>query len=167
MQSVLALVIVVYVSIKLTDLTYEVGTNEISGQCFLGTNTYDLSFSSNNCLMLQILGGLTIGLGIVIGIIQCYTCYLCGLGGVLDGLFGLAGAGAWGAAAGIIEHAVESDGSLSDAASERISSSGLADEVSSLNSERDTVRIMCWVEFGFFCFLVFTSLLKCCPGRNK
>jgi len=118
--------------------------------------------------MLQILGGLTIGLGIVIGIIQCYTCYLCGLGGLLDGLFGLAGAAVWGAAAGIIESAVESDGSLADAASDKVPEPGvLADNVSSLNSERDAVRIMCWVEFGLFCFLVFASLLKCCPGRNK
>jgi len=159
---------VVYVSVKLTDITYVVGTNEINGQCFLGSNTNELNFSSNNCLMLQILGGLTIGLGIVIGIIQCYTCYLCGLGGLLDGLFGLAGAAVWGAAAGIIESAVESDGSLADAASDKVPEPGvLADNVSSLNSERDAVRIMCWVEFGLFCFLVFASLLKCCPGRNK
>ena len=54
-------------------------------ECLLGTNTDRYTFTSSNCLMLQILSGLTIGVGLVIGIIQCYTWYvsLCrrGLGG--------------------------------------------------------------------------------------
>ena len=79
--SLLALVILIYVSIKLTDITFD-GLN-YDFQCLLGTNTDRYTFTSSNCLMLQILSGLTIGVGLVIGIIQCYTWYVSVVGGVV------------------------------------------------------------------------------------
>lgn len=176
--SLLALIIVIYVSIKLTDVTFD-GVN-FEFYCLLGTNDNLYTFSSNNCLMLQILSGLTIGVGLVIGIIQCYTCNLCGLGGILDGLFSLCGAGAWGYAAGVINTAVNSNGELraqyeagvslpgpTDLLNLRLNQTLLNDDYNSVINQRDATRIMCWIEFGLFCFLLFASLLKCCPGRHK
>ena len=179
--SLLALIIVIYVSIKLTDVTFD-GVN-FEFYCLLGTNDNLYTFSSNNCLMLQILSGLTIGVGLVIGIIQCYTCNLCGLGGILDGLFSLCGAGAWGYAAGVINTAVNSNGELRAQYEAGVSLPGptnllnrlnlslnqtfFNDDYNSVINQRDATRIMCWIEFGLFCFLLFASLLKCCPGRHK
>lgn len=171
--SILALIIVIFVSVKLTDVTFD-GVN-YDFQCLLGTNTSLETFTSNNCLMLQILGGLTIGLGLLIGIIQCYTCNLCGLGGILDGIFSLCGSGAWGYAAGVINHAVDSNGQLRseyeqgnlDVSSVVFDVSQVSSDVDTTNNQRNATRIMCWIEFGFFCFLLFASILKCCPGRHK
>lgn len=171
--SILALIIVVFVSVKLTDVGFD-GVN-YDFQCLLGTNTSLATFTSNNCLMLQILGGLTIGLGLLIGIIQCYTCNLCGLGGILDGIFSLCGTGAWGYAAGVINHAVDSNGQLRseydqgnlDVSSVTYDVSQVSSDIDTTNNQRNATRIMCWIEFGFFCFLLLASVLKCCPGRHK
>jgi hypothetical protein len=176
--SLLALIIIIFVSIKLTDVSFN-GVN-YDFQCLLGTNTGLSTFTSNNCIMLQILSGLTIGVGLLIGIIQCYTCNLCGLGGILDGLFSLCGAGAWGYAAGVINHAVNSNGQLREeynqgtlnttAIDNVISSSQIglvSTEADTVNNQRNATRIMCWIEFGLFCFILFASLMKCCPGRHK
>ena len=145
---------------KLTDVTLvDVGNTSIQATCFLGTNDYSLSLSSNNCIFLQILGGLTIGVGLLIAIIQCYTCNLCGLGGLLDGLFALAGSAAWGAASAVITEALNGSnlpgGDLNPS------------DISNLNHYRSVTQIMCWVEFGLFCFVLLSCLLKCCPGRRK
>jgi hypothetical protein len=175
--SLLALIIVIYVSIKLVDISFDGVDYEF--YCLLGTNENLYTFSSNNCLMLQILSGLTIGVGLLVGIIQCYTCNLCGLGGILDGIFSLLGAGSWGYAAGVINTAVNSNGELRTKYESGVSLPGpanllqnvdvslLNDDYNSVVNQRDATRIMCWIEFGLFCFLLFASLLKCCPGRHK
>ena len=175
--SLLALIIVIYVSIKLVDISFDGVDYEF--YCLLGTNENLYTFSYNNCLMLQILSGLTIGVGLLVGIIQCYTCNLCGLGGILDGIFSLLGAGSWGYAAGVINTAVNSNGELRTKYESGVSLPGpanllqnvdvslLNDDYNSVVNQRDATRIMCWIEFGLFCFLLFASLLKCCPGRHK
>ena len=175
--SLLALIIVIYVSIKLVDISFDGVDYEF--YCLLGNNENLYTFSYNNCLMLQILSGLTIGVGLLVGIIQCYTCNLCGLGGILDGIFSLLGAGSWGYAAGVINTAVNSNGELRTKYESGVSLPGpanllqnvdvslLNDDYNSVVNQRDATRIMCWIEFGLFCFLLFASLLKCCPGRHK
>ena len=181
--SLLALFLVIWVSVKLTDITFNGLDYEF--QCLLGTNENRYTFTSNNCLMLQILSGLTIGVGFVIGIIQCFTCNLCGLGGVLDGLFALLGAGAWGYAAGVLQTAVDSNGNLAGelaanqppdivntALNAAMSAAGvgageLGGDYDTVLSQRTTTGILAWVEFGLFCFLLLLTLLKCCPGRHK
>ena len=181
--SLLALFLVIWVSVKLTDITFNGLDYEF--QCLLGTNENRYTFTSNNCLMLQILSGLTIGVGFVIGIIQCFTCNLCGLGGVLDGLFALLGAGAWGYAAGVLQTAVDSNGNLAGeleanqnpdivntALNAAKSAAGvgageLGGDYDTVLSQRTTTGILAWVEFGLFCFLLLLTLLKCCPGRHK
>ena len=161
--SLLALFLVIWVTIKLTDVSYNGNLGDVSFSCVLGTYTgvgSSSSFSgSSNCLMLQILSGLTIGVGLLISIIQCYTCNLCGLGGVLDGMFALAGAGAWGYAGGVLQSALD-DSSVSGAVAE-------VDAVQTARSRRQTTSILTWVEFGLFCALLLMTLLKCCPGRHK
>ena len=82
--SLLALFLVIWVSIKLTDISFNGLDYEF--QCLLGTNENRYTFTSNNCLMLQILSGLTIGVGFVIGIMQCFTCNLCGARDPRDGV---------------------------------------------------------------------------------
>lgn len=151
---------------KLVDITVvpPVGNEESSfeASCLLGSNDNESDyFSSNNCLMVQITAGLTIGLGIVIGIIQCYTCYLCGLGGILDGLFALAGAAVWGAISGVLTDSLNDKGQF-----EQIDSDFTPEEIDTYNSRRNSTEVMCWVEFGLFCFIVFATILKCCPGRK-
>jgi len=181
--SLLALFLVIWVSVKLTDITFNGLDYEF--QCLLGTNENRYTFTSNNCLMLQILSGLTIGVGFVIGIIQCFTCNLCGLGGVLDGLFALLGAGAWGYAPGVLQTAVDSNGNLAGeleanqnpdivntALNAAMSAAGvgageLGGDYDTVLSQRTTTGILAWVEFGLFCFLLLLTLLKCCPGRHK
>jgi hypothetical protein len=176
--SLLALIIVIFVSIKLTDVTFD--GFDYNFECLLGTNTSVNTFTSNNCLMLQILSGLTIGLGLLIGIIQCYTCNLCGLGGILDGIFALCGAGAWGYAGGVLQTAIDSNGNLREEYREtgglssvvnpsldNINPEELTDDYDTTLNQRRAVSIMTWIEFGFFCFLVLASLFKCCPGRHK
>ena len=181
--SLMALFLVIWVSIKLTDISFNGLDYEF--QCLLGTNENRYTFTSNNCLMLQILSGLTIGVGFVIGIIQCFTCNLCGLGGVLDGLFALLGAGAWGYAAGVLQTAVDSNGNLAGelAANQNpdivntalnaamsaagVGASELGSDYDTVLSQRTTTGILTWVEFGLFCFLLLLTLLKCCPGRHK
>lgn len=181
--SLLALFLVIWVSIKLTDISFNGLDYEF--QCLLGTNENRYTFTSNNCLMLQILSGLTIGVGFVIGIIQCFTCNLCGLGGVLDGLFALLGAGAWGYAAGVLQTAVDSNGNLAGElaanqnpdivntglnaamAAAGVGAGELGSDYDTVLSQRTTTGILTWVEFGLFCFLLLLTLLKCCPGRHK
>jgi hypothetical protein len=175
--SLLALIIVIFVSIKLTDISFNGVNYEFT--CLLGTNVDGNTFNSNNCIMLQILSGLTIGVGLIIGIIQCYTCNLCGLGGLLDGAFALCGAGAWGYAGGVIQSAVDSNGnlrneyestgqlSINNPSLAGVNPSSFTDEYDTVLSQRRAASIMCWVEFGLFCFLVIASVLKCCPGRHK
>mmetsp|Transcript_1533 Transcript_1533/g.5013 ORF Transcript_1533/g.5013 Transcript_1533/m.5013 type:complete len:204 (-) Transcript_1533:1685-2296(-) len=186
--SLLALIILIFVSIKLTDISFN-GLN-YDFECLLGTNTDRYTFTSSNCLMLQILSGLTIGVGLVIGIIQCYTCNLCGVGGVLDGLFALCGAGAWGYAAGILQTAVDSNGNLRNeyessgevntanqelqqalnaSSASSISPVGeqLTEDYDTVLDQRRAAGIMTWIEFGLFCALLLMTLLKCCPGSRK
>lgn len=177
MQSGLALAITVYTAIKLVDVSWNpllipsegADFNNLTSTSFcalgkestnftIGDYSFDTaSISNNNCLFLQILGGCTIGLGIVIGIIQCYTCHLCGLGGILDFIFAAAGSAAWVVASLMVTN-IYKDGNASDNPA-----------VIAFNDERETIMIMCWVEFGLFASIIFASILKCltcCGGRK-
>ena len=174
LQSLLALAIVIYTAVKLSDVNVNISgvfgqADTLSeGFCALGTGgginatvgdaNFDFSsadIANSNCLFLEILGGITIGIGIVIGIIQCFTCNICGLGGLLDFIFALAGTAAWLAAAIIIQN-VYNDNKDSPLPA-----------IQEYNSERETIMIMCWVEFALFAFIVLASILKCCGGRKK
>ena len=117
----------------------------------LGVSYNTTSIASSNCQLLEILGGCTIGLGLVIAILQCYTCYLCGFGGVLDFVFAAAGSIAWAVAAVIINQKYIN-----------IKNSG---NDPSNNGKREAVMIMCWAVFGFFVLLLLATFLKCCSSR--
>lgn len=174
----LAIAITVYTAVKLADVSWnplyistngaDLGNLTSTSFCALGkqSTTFtvgELSFdtasiSNDNCLFIEILGGCTIGLGIVIGIIQCYTCHLCGLGGILDFIFAAAGAAAW-CVASIMVTNVYKDGNDSDNPA-----------VTAFNDERKAVMIMSWVEFGLFASIIVAAVLKCltcCGGRTK
>jgi len=154
LQSILALIILLYTVFKLSEIS--VDFNGVSEDfCALGTDGLEAGdfstsdIASTNCLFLEILGGLTIGLGIILAIIQCFTCYLCGLGGILDLIFGFLGTGAWLAASLIV----------TDVYKDTI------DEVP-YSTEREAIMIMCWIEFGLFVFIVLNAFAKCC-GSSK
>lgn len=177
LQGGLGLAITVYTAVELTnvewnpvDLSNGIQLNNLTSSqfCALGKKstefavtdfnvTTSISVSDSNCLFLEILGGCTIGLAIVIGIIQCYTCRLCGLGGILDFLFAAAGTAAWCVASLVVTN-VYNNGNDS-----------LVPVVQEFNTERKIVMIMCWVEFGLFVFIVFAAIGKCCccKGRDK
>jgi hypothetical protein len=86
MQSLLALAIVIYTATQLSSVNVDLGgvlgsEDTLSEDfCALGTGggpSIDgfsaASISNSNCLFLEILGGITIAVGIVIGIIQCFS----------------------------------------------------------------------------------------------
>ena len=98
--------------------------------------------------MLEILGGCTIALGILLTLLQCLTCNFCGLGGILDGIFALAGGAVWLAAAILVQDA-------------RNDLNG-ASPNDTYNSRRNTIAAMVWVEFILFALIFICALLKCC-----
>jgi hypothetical protein len=159
LQSFLALAIVIYTALQLSnvDVTVENGTSE--SFCALGTKGLtvgDLStddIASSNCLFLEILGGLTIAIGFIIGIIQCFTCHLCGLGGILDLIFAILGFGAW-LAASIIVTDVYNDTKAEG-------------PDAPYNDNRKTIMIMCWVECALFATIILFAIMKCCSSRKS
>ena len=173
LQTLLAVGITVYTALKLSNVSVTVdgvfgpGDTVSESFCALGnTSDYNVggsvgnitistsSIASSNCLLLEILGGVTIAIGIVIAVIQCYTCNLCGMGGVLDFIFGVIGSAAWLAAAIIITGVYSDNKDSPDGYSDR----------------REVVMIMTWVEFGLFASIVLAAVLKCCcccGGRSK
>lgn len=164
MQSLVALAIVLYTAFKLSDINVDIGgvfgsEDTLSeGFCALGTAGLDAGnfsttdIASSNCLFLEILGGVTIAIGIVIGVIQCYTCNICGLGGILDLIFAILGTAAW-LAASIIVTDVYND-TKSEAAD------------APYNDERRVIMILCWVEFALFASIVLSAIMKCCSSRK-
>ena len=178
LQTGLAIAITVYTAIELSNISWD-PANLPSGNfysnvtdtkfCALGTQATNFtigdytfqvnSISDNNCLFIMILGGCTIGLGIVIGIIQCYTCHLCGFGGILDFAFAVCGTAAWCAAAIVVTN-VYNDGK-----------NALNAFVTDFQDEREILMIMCWVEMGLFATIILSSILKCasccCGGGRK
>jgi hypothetical protein len=170
LQSLLALAIVLYTAIQLSDVSVDLsgilGSEDTlsEGFCALGTgggitvgdNSIDTSsIASSNCLFLEILGGITIALGIIIGIIQCFTCHICGLGGILDLIFAILGSAAWLAAA-IVTTNVYNDNRDSE-----------VPQVQEYNNRREVIMIMCWVEFGLFASIVLAAIMKCCSSRKS
>lgn len=165
LQSLLALAIVLYTALKLSDVNVDIGgvfgseDTLTEGFCALGTagleagNFSTSDIASSNCLFLEILGGVTIAVGIVIGIIQCYTCNVCGLGGILDLIFGILGTAAWLAASIIVTNVYnDTKSEASDAP---------------YNHERMVIMIMCWVEFALFASIVLAGIMKCCSSRKS
>lgn len=137
-------------TVYVDDITVYISDQEESG-CLLGMDQTGYFNGSSYCLLLQILGGITVALGILIGLLQCLTCHLCGLGGIIDGIFGLLGAAAWLAASIVIQDAAD-DANATDNSI----------EAERNTNRRDTISIMCWVEFGLFAAVVLSMLFKCC-----
>jgi len=164
LQGILALVIVVYTAVNLSNVSvdYNSGFEVYEASCLLGNPpanltvdlpgdySIDFNISTSNCLMLEILGGCTIGLGIVLGLLQCYTCHFCGLGGLVDGLFAVAGVVTWVVASILVGQARSDLNAIPPPLND------------GFNSRRDVIYYMCWVEVGFFGVCCICSLLKCC-----
>lgn len=132
----------------------------VENSCALGATSDTIIFgvsyntttiASSNCQLLEILGGCTIGLGLLIAILQCYTCYFCGFGGILDLAFAAAGSIAWAVAAVIINQKYVN-----------IKNSG---NDPSNNTKREIVMIMCWAELGCFVLLLLATFSKCCSSK--
>lgn len=173
MQSLLALAIVIYTAVKLSDVNVDLGgvfgsENTLSeGFCALGTDGSiatpgdgvpdfsTASIASSNCLFLEILGGITIAIGIIIGIIQCFTCNICGLGGILDLIFAILGSAAWLAAAIIVTNVYNDNKNTT------------IPENAAYNDNRQVIMIMCWVEFALFATIVLAAFMKCCGSRKS
>lgn len=177
MQCLLAIAIVVYTSTQLANVSWNYGIVTHSS-CIIAkvdvstisTNSTGLinqgiqgaqnlaasainsinSTSSSNCLMLEILGGITIGLALLLTILQCCTCNFCGLGGLVDFIFSLAAMAAWIAAAAVVTIAIGSGPYLS------------TNSINELQGRQTAIKIMTWVETAIFAFIVIMSLFKCC-----
>lgn len=169
MQAFLALAIVIYTATQLTnqdiswtDVTAGTLDNKLTGSsaCLLGnpdatdaiSSAYvqDFNITTNNCLMLEILGGVTIGVGILLSIVQCYTCHLCGLGGLLDGAFAFCAACCWLAASLLVNTA-------------RNDLNGVQPPYNDgFNNRRDIIYVMCWVETALLIVSFLAALFKCC-----
>jgi Na+-translocating ferredoxin:NAD+ oxidoreductase RnfE subunit len=154
--SLLALAIVLYTALVLqdaditvpTDIDQVVNGTFITEQgCLLGDSE---EWANSNCLWLEILGGITIGIGLLIALVQCCTCNLCGLGAVLDLAFAVAGAIAWGITAGLLMDDIDA-ANAADPANE---------------DERLVILIMMWAEFGLFCIILVGFITRCCASNR-
>jgi hypothetical protein len=117
--------------------------------CVLGAD----ADTGSNCVLLEVAGGVTIALGLVVGIIQCFTCHMCGLGGVLDVLFATAGALLWAAVSVIVTRGKQ--------AAEEFDSSAENDKW------REVIVVMSYVEAGMFGLIAIMGFSKCCCGGRR
>lgn len=152
LQVVLAIAIVVVVAVQLVDVNVDGGSYSYS--CLLGQDY----LSSSLCTYTFVVCGVSLVVSALISLIQCCTCNLCGLGKVLDIVLGAAGAIWWGVASGVI----------GKNAMDPLSSSVSSTTNSSVDTAREAVPIMCWVETGIFAAMFVTSLFRLCDccGRK-
>lgn len=88
----MALAIIIITAFKLQSVSFEVDNVTLAeASCLLGSDPT----SGSNCILLEVVGGITIALGLAVGLVQCLTCHLCGLGGILDAIFAAVGTVLW------------------------------------------------------------------------
>ena len=88
----MALAIIIITAFKLQSVSFEADTVTLGeATCLLGSDPS----AGSICILLEVVGGITIALGIAVGLVQCITCHLCGLGGILDAIFAAVGAALW------------------------------------------------------------------------
>ena len=139
-------------SVYVDDITisFSEGSGTESG-CLLGIGKSGSFEDTSYCLLLQVLGGLTIAIGILLAFLQCITCNFCGLGGIFDLIFAVAGAFAWLATAIVTTDATNDANSNDDSL-----------QATRNTDRRNTVSILAWVEFGLFAVIVLSFLFRCC-----
>lgn len=159
-----------------------------SYQCLLGQDY----MSSSLCTYTFVVCGVSLVVSAVISMIQCCTCNLCGLGKILDVLvsFHVRGEPPCGCIAGhacqspvstastdwlapldcaclqlgalgTIWWAVAS-GVIGSNAMDPLGGTAQVTASSSVNTARDAVPIMCWVETGIFGAMLLSSLFRVC-----
>ncbi|EFN54382.1 hypothetical protein CHLNCDRAFT_135683 [Chlorella variabilis] len=144
MQIILAIAIIVVVAVQLVDVS--VSGTTYTYQCLLGQDY----MSSSLCTYTFVVCGVSLVVSAVISMIQCCTCNLCGLGKILDVLLGALGTIWWAVASGVIgSNAMDPLGGTAQVTAS-----------SSVNTARDAVPIMCWVETGIFGAMLLSSLFR-------
>lgn len=113
--------------------------------------------NSSVCTYLYAVGGVSIVLTIIIGLMQLITCNMCGCGKYMDAVFTILAAGWW-LAAGFITAA----------------QAKAADQTSPVipgKEWRTTIVLLCWITAGLFGVLFFVHLgrigVSCCRKRRK
>eukprot|EP00878_Enallax_costatus_P020428 GHUV01021599.1.p1 GENE.GHUV01021599.1~~GHUV01021599.1.p1 ORF type:complete len:219 (+),score=59.95 GHUV01021599.1:439-1095(+) len=121
--------------------------------CLASANYKDLSV----CTYIYAVGGVSIVLTIIIGLLQMITCNMCGCGKVLDAVFTVL-ATAWWLIAGFITAA---HAKAANDAKPKINQA----------EWRNAVVLLCWITAGLFAllFVVHTGriLVSCCRKRRK
>jgi hypothetical protein len=152
-QTILAAVIMAVTFVKLQDVDFsytELTTSEAS--CLLGEDPQ----SGSACVLVEVIAGVTIALGLVVGILQCVTCYCCGFGGLLDFLFACAGVVIWLGTAVTVQNAADAAANSSNPAYAQTGTDW-----------RNAVVVMCWVEMGLFATIAIASLARCATGGRR
>ena len=153
-QTIRAAVIMAVTFVKLQDVDFDY-TNPLTPQeasCLLGEDPT----SGSACVLVEVIAGVTIALGLVVGILQCVTCDCCGFGGLVDFLFACAGVVIW----------LGTSISVSDAADAADNSSNPA-YAQAGTDWRNAVVIMCWVELGLFATIAIAALARCATGGRR
>jgi hypothetical protein len=153
-----AITVISIVAVQLSNVS---SIQEFAGSLDDSVKTCLLSSDPTNgsvCNYAYLVGGLSIVLTVVIGILQLVTCQMCGGGFVLDAVFTGIATAWWIVASLVLSSKVSS-----------ANSAGLAK-----SSWRNAVVILCWVTAGLFGTLFITHLIragvrccKCCNGRRK
>eukprot|EP00879_Flechtneria_rotunda_P002133 GHRR01002315.1.p1 GENE.GHRR01002315.1~~GHRR01002315.1.p1 ORF type:complete len:224 (+),score=69.14 GHRR01002315.1:345-1016(+) len=107
------------------------------------------------CTYIYAVGGVSIALTIVIGLLQLITCNMCGCGEVMDAVFTIIATGWW-LVAGFItaRHAKAAN-----------------DQHVKGQDWRNAVVLLCWITAGLFGLLFATHMMRigasCCRKRRK
>jgi len=134
--------------------------NATETQCLLGNNSVN-----SNCVTLEVLGGVTIALALLIGVLQCLSCNCCGCGGFLDWVFAAVGAALWTAMGVVVLDGYNKEEKKDK---EALANRRMTQETFDNNHQwRLIVLAMCWGMVALFCIIFLIGVIKCCCRRRK
>ncbi|KAI7840265.1 hypothetical protein COHA_006047 [Chlorella ohadii] len=142
LQVALAITICIIVGVKLQDVSYDSGNFNYS--CLLGTD-YG---SSSLCTYTYAVAGISLAVSALVSLIQCCTCNMCGLGKAFDVILAAFGTAWWAIASGVIAH--------------NVASGSIPATADSVQSWRESIPILCYVETGLFAGMFCSGLFRCC-----
>ncbi|PRW59976.1 transmembrane of CMA family [Chlorella sorokiniana] len=147
LQVGLAVAICIIVGVKLQDVSFNSDNLTFSYSCLLGSD-YG---SSSLCTYTYAVAGISLAVSALVSLVQCCTCNLCGLGKIIDVILAAFGTAWWAIASGVIASNVSDTITGVDPAA-----------VASVQSWRDAIPIMCYVETGLFAGMFVSGLFRCC-----